>query len=35
MHENTNDFDRICVIHFEGKEGEIKNLTQDTLNKII
>ena len=35
MQENTNDLDRICVIYFEGKEGEIKNLTQDTLNKII
>jgi hypothetical protein len=25
----------VCVIHFEGKEGEIKRFTQDTLAKII
>ena len=26
---------RVCVINFEGKEGEIKNFTQDTLAKMI
>ena len=25
----------ICVIHFEGKEGQIKYLTQQTLEKIV
>ena len=28
-------FPRVCVIHFDGKEGQIKDLTQDTVEKIV
>ncbi len=35
MDTGSNYSDCICVVHFEGKEGQIKKLTQDTLEKII
>ena len=31
----TYSLERVCVIHFEGKAGELKNLTQERLAKII
>ena len=31
----SDDSDAICIIHFSGKGGEIKKLTNETLAKII
>ena len=35
MDKGSDCSDGICVIHFEGKEGQIKYLTQETLDKIV
>jgi hypothetical protein len=35
MDKGSDCSDGIGVIHFEGKEGQIKYLTQETLDKIV
>jgi hypothetical protein len=35
MDKGSDCSDGICVIHFEGKEGQIKYLTQETLDKKV
>lgn len=35
MDDNRADSARTCIIHFQGKEGEIKKLTEGTVAKII
>ena len=35
MDKDSNCREGVCVVHFEGKEGQIKYLTQETLYKIV
>lgn len=35
MATSRSDSESTCIIHFDGKEGEIKKLTEGTLAKII
>ncbi|CAB4040715.1 Hypothetical predicted protein, partial [Paramuricea clavata] len=31
----SDDSHRVCVIHFEGKDGELRALTSETVNRIL
>ena len=31
----SDDSHRVCVIHFEGKDGELRELTSETVNRIL